>query len=231
MPLHRLGVDQRDARRLAAQHGGQMVHRALADAHVVIVVRDHVDVDDTLLDHVHHLSRRHLRRGTMGPHMHVGNPVEHRIALPVQAHPTLVRVAAVEHRAAAAAVGAFHGLLRVGLQIDHTPPVRDVRRQRVLRGGGHRGTAAEREDAAETVDRAADQIALDLAERGFAVPREIVGDAHADLALDLQIGVPERQSHHLRDLAADPGLAGAHHADDHGNGMSAHLMCSGQEAR
>lgn len=78
-----------------------------------------------------------------------------------------------------------------------------------------------------------DDLGFDLAERWFAVTLEIFGDAHADLVLDFDVGIRERQRHQLRDLLADTGLPGAHHADDDGDwsvGMVS-LLGSGRTVR
>ncbi len=128
MPLHRLGVNQCHFGGLVPQHLRKLAHHTFAYAHIVWFDGGSGDVDDTLIDHFHQLSRGHLRGLSVGAHLHIGHASEHRVAFLVQLLPTLVGVA-VEHRTAAAAVGAFHGFLRIGHQIHDLAAVGDVFRR------------------------------------------------------------------------------------------------------
>ena len=90
-------------------------------------------------------------------------------------------------------MGPFHGLTRVGHEIHDLAAVLDVFLEIVLHRGRHRSAAAQGEDASEPVQHPGDDLGFDLAERWFAVTLEIFGDAHADLVLDFDVGIRERQ--------------------------------------
>ena len=221
MPLHGLRMDQRHTSHPIPQQLGQVAHRPLPDAHIVRVDAGTGHVHGSFVDHILHPPCRLRRRQTVGMHHHIRHIPEHRIAHLVQRLPPFVGVA-VEHRPAAAAPGAFHRLAGVGHQIDHLAALGYVLGQAFAYRGRHRGTPAQREDAVEPVDGSSDQIALDLTERGLAVPFEVFGDGHAHLTFDLHVRVEERQIHQLRGLPSDAGLARAHHADHHGLRMVRH---------
>ena len=235
MPLHRLGVNQCHFGGLVSQHLRKLAHHTFAYAHIVWFDGGSGDVDDTLIDHFHQLSRGHLRGLSVGAHLHIGHASEHRVAFLVQLLPTLVGVA-VEHRTAAAAVGAFHGFLRISHQIHDLAAVGDVFGEPLLDGRGHWSAPAQGEDAVEILQHVKHNVAFQLTELRFAVPFEIFGNLHSRVMFDLVVGVGERQLHHLRHFLADAGLARAHHADDdvdgstHSSHRIGHLMCSGQDA-
>lgn len=90
MPLHRLGVNQCHFGRLVPQHLRKLAHHTFAYAHIVWFDGGSGDVDDTLIDHFHQLSRGHLRGLSVGAHLHIGHASEHRVAFLVQLLPTLV---------------------------------------------------------------------------------------------------------------------------------------------
>src|SRR5690606_17099279 len=82
--------------------------------------------------------------------------------------------------------------------------------------GGEHGAAAERHDAS-TGERLAHDVALEGAEMRFAVLVEDVGDRSMRRHDDL-VGVGERYLKGSCDPLADAGLAGAHRADEDGEG-------------
>ena len=59
-----------------------------------------------------------------------------------------------------------------------------------------------------------DQRFLAVAERLLALDLEDRRDGDAEPALELDVGVEERQVQAARDLAAERGLAGAHETDE-----------------
>ena len=211
-----------------------MIHRPLADTHIIRFDSRTGDVHHALTNHIHHLPRRHLRRLATRAHTHIGDPTEHRVTFLIQLLPTGVGVS-VQHRTATATIGAFHGLGRISVQVDDATAAIDVFGKGRLRGRRHRSATAQGEDAVEILQHVGDKIGLDLAERRFAFALEKLGDAHAYVMLNLHVGIGERQIHDMGDFLADTGLSRAHHADNDGNrnGMTnaAHCICSGQEAR
>ena len=185
------------------------------DAHVVGLNAGTVYMHNAFVCHLNHLPRCGFGGHAVGADHDVAHGAVGRVALFVEGHPARVGVA-VEHRPAAGAACSGHGLMRVRLQVNHLAAGARVCGQSLLHGRRHRGAAAQCVDAVEAFECLEDHLTLHVAERGLALLCEILWDRHADAPFDLDVGVTERQAHHLRHFLAEPGLARTHHADDDG---------------
>ena len=81
--------------------------------------------------------------------------------------------------------------------------------------GIHEGAAAGAQHEIAVLEQAGDDARFAGAEIGLAVRGEDVLDGHAGGRLDLVVAVDEVAAEPAGEAAADGGLAGAHHADEH----------------
>ena len=79
----------------------------------------------------------------------------------------------------------------------------------------HERAAAGGEHLRPGFQKARDDLALPVAEIGFAEPLEDFRDRQLGARLDLGVGVDEGQPELRGQPPADRGLAGPHHADEH----------------
>ena len=134
-----------------------------------------------------------------------------RAALLEQTSQRRLGIGGLQQRPVRSLAHAAHQDVEVRLQPDRDALGSDpFARRRV-----HERAAAGRKHLGSLVEQAGDHLALAVAEIGLAEALENFGDRHPRAGLDLRVGVDERQAEPLRQTAADGGLAGAHHADQH----------------
>jgi len=216
MTLHRLGVDKRHFVRLASQHLRKLAHHTLSDTDIVWFDGGTGDMDYTLINHFHQLSRRGLGRLATRAHMHVRHAPEHRVTFLVELLPTLIGIA-IKHRTASTAICPLHGFLRIGHKIHDLAAVRDILRQSFLNGRRHRRSPTQGKDTVEILEHIKHDVAFQPPEFRFPILFEVLGNPHSGIMLNLIVRIGERQLHHLRHFLADTSLARPHHADDHGD--------------
>ena len=118
-----------------------------------------------------------------------------------------------EDRARHVAADAVAGVAFVDGQVDD-----GVLAQRRPRRVVEHRPATEREDSVERAELLGDDVALDLAERGLAVRREVVTDRAAEAFDDERVAVAQFDAPARREGAPDGRLAGRHRPDEHGAG-------------
>ena len=90
--------------------------------------------------------------------------------------------------------------------------------------GLHVGTAAGRQDLRAISEQPCDDLALAVAEMRFSMVGENFVDRLGGGALDLFIGIDERQAEFERQALADRRLAAAHQADEHDGALAEALF-------
>ena len=121
------------------------------------------------------------------------------------------RIGGFQHRPVGAPLDAFHQHLEIGLEPDRDGLGADQR----AGVGIHIGAAAGRQHLRAAFEQPRDHARLAGAELGLAAGLENIRDRHAGRFLDLGVGIDKGQPEPAAELAADRGLARAHHADKH----------------
>jgi hypothetical protein len=108
-------------------------------------------------------------------------------------------------------------VFRRGAQVDHVRALA----QQVAVELAQRRAAAGGQHAFALAREAVDLLRFQVAEGRLAVQLEVRADRHADVQLDLVVGVVEGQAELPSELAPDGGLATAGHADEGDQGHGA----------